>query len=331
MVETACQEIIECLSRTGRIGVAAHERPDGDALGSALGLGRLLRNMGRDATIFVAEPVAPRYRFLYEPEELTDPSAAGGMQLDALVVLDSADLQRLGAFVSTISADVTLINIDHHMSNTGFGHINWIDSEASSTGEMIYHLAQMAGWPVGRGVADALWTALVTDTGRFSYSNTRPDTLRTAAALLEAGVHPDVLYRHLYEDVDPREMRLTQRAMSRLELIADGRLALLWLSEEDFAEEHCGPQQIQELVNQPLALHGVEASILLYEMPGEDQTKVSVRTYPPHDAVAFCRSFGGGGHVRAAGATVVGSVAGVRARVLQAARSIWFPEWVERR
>ena len=320
----AMGEAASLLNRARRVLITAHEHPDGYALGSALGLARLLRGQGKEAHPAHLDPVPRRYHFLLEEEtilqSLPDDWEA---RYDCLAVLDCGSDDRAGVRRARGKSEPPLLNLDHHETNTRFGDIDWVDPDASSVGEMICRLAEAETWDVGAAAAP-LWVAIVTDTGRFSYSNTSARTLRIAADLVEAGADPARCAREVYQSRPLEEIRLEQRALERLELREDGRLASTTLRMEDFDAFGCVPEHAQDVVDLARGVRGVEAAFFFYERDAGGEVKVSVRTVPPFDAAALCRRFGGGGHPRAAGCSLREPLESARDRVLRTVHDAWF-------
>jgi phosphoesterase RecJ-like protein len=320
------RRIVECLTAARRVLIATHEKPDGDAVGSVLGLARILRARGQVAIPLPLAPLPRRYRSFVAAGELDGAEALKPMPGDVLAVLDCGALDRVApAVASGIRPGVTVLNIDHHLSNTQFGNVNWVDPSACSVGEMIVRLAEGAGWDIPAGAAEALWVAIVTDTGRFAYENTSREALRAAGALLRHAMPTADIDRRLYESLSLKEFRLRQRAMARLELLEHGHVAAVSLTIEDFAAEDAGPEDAEDIVNLPRCIEGVRVAVFFCELRkrGDDGaprrvTKVGVRSIAPFDAAALCRGFGGGGHARAAGCTIEAALVEARARFLPA-------------
>ena len=308
-----------------RIAITTHIRPDGDALGSALGLQRLLATAGKTASIVGMDPVPQRYGFLMRenetiPAENTSPGA-----FDLLVVLDTGAPDRMPDAMRDWLPLVRSLNIDHHPTNTGFADINHVDPVASSVGEMICALARHAGYGIAAGAAEALWVAVVTDTGRFAYSNTRPATLRAAAGLLETGIATDRINDRIYNTATVTQIRLQGRATASLELHENGRIALVSLAREDFAACGAAGEDADEIVEIPRRT-GAAVAVFLCEPRGDGprETKASFRTTEPFDAASLCRELGGGGHARAAGCTLPMSLIVARDHLLGIIRMRWF-------
>lgn len=316
--------VIEALKAAQRIAVVTHERPDGDAIGSVVGLVRLLRQAGKTAFAIDAGPLSERYRFLFDPDEHLASEQSSHDAFDCLAVLDCGALDRAPAFAADWLPHLTSINIDHHLANTGFATVNAVDTAASSVGEMITRLAEAGGYPLGIATATPLWVAIVTDTGRFAYDNTSPATLRIAASLLDYGLPVSRMDHDLFQAASETRLRIEARAAESLATAEDGRVAWIELKREDFAALHADARDVEDLVNIPRRLRGVEAALFFCERPDAPETKVSLRTVPPCDAAALCRQLGGGGHARAAGCTIQGDADTARAILLPAMHAAWF-------
>jgi bifunctional oligoribonuclease and PAP phosphatase NrnA len=292
------------LRSSERFLLTTHENPDGDALGSLLALQGILGQLGKDSVMYVAAkefPLPVEYRFLPLEEVFHEPPA--DIVDRVLVFLDCGNIDRTpDGFLR--STDSRVVNIDHHHDNTRFGEINLVDVAASSTAEIVYGLARMMGAEITPEIASALYVGLVTDTGRFSYENTGPDTHRLAAALIEAGVDVNDTYRRLYERVPIEKLRLMARALEKIERREDCKLALTYISAADYAETGGSDAFTEGIIDYVRALEGTRAAAVIRDL-GESATaarKVSLRsTDGDVDVSAIARRYGGGGHRRAAG------------------------------
>ncbi|MDR0361708.1 MAG: DHH family phosphoesterase [Planctomycetota bacterium] len=311
--------------RDARIAVVSHQRPDGDAAGSAWGMAWILRALGADARPVNISPVPPNLGFLVDPEiDAVHPDEAWPTLFDAMIVLDCGEWQRLDARSLVAEGKLPTANIDHHATSSGVGEARWIEADASSTSEMIVRLADAAGWPVSPSAALALWIGIVTDTGRFSYENSTAAALEAAAACVRNGADPAAAATRIYQSSTRSELALRLRVMEHMEFQQNGRLATSWLSRSDFAESGVGVEGVQDLINIIRDVDGVEAAALFYETPARDGVKVSLRTRAPHDATALATIHGGGGHRRAAGCTVNGALDDVRHTVTGKMTQLWF-------
>jgi phosphoesterase RecJ-like protein len=319
-------DAIAAIKAADRIAITTHIRPDGDAIGSTLGLRRILAAAGKSATIVGMDTVPARYAFLMHEDAVIPAAETAPAAYDLLIVLDTGAPDRAPAAIQEWFPNVRTLNIDHHPTNTGFADINHVNPIASSVGEMICELAECARFTITAEAAEALWVALITDTGRFAYSNTRPATLQAGAALLRAGVRTDRIDDRIYNSATAAQIRLQGRAIEHLELHEDGRCALVSLSREDFAELGCSGEDADEIVNIPRRVNGTGVAVFLYELKGDNprETKASLRTNEPFDAARLCRDLGGGGHARAAGCTLPMPLSEAREHILAVIHNAWF-------
>jgi bifunctional oligoribonuclease and PAP phosphatase NrnA len=287
-----------------RFLLTAHEGPDGDALGSLLGMHHLLTQLGKDSVMFLAAkefPLPIEYRFLPLEEVFHEPPA--DMADRTIVFLDCGNIDRMP--VDFLAAGENfLLNIDHHHDNTMFGDVNLVDVKASCTAEIIYELAGALGVRVTPEMASALYVGMVTDTGKFMYENTNARTHRIAAELIEAGVGVDETYRRLYEHVPIEKVRLVSRALNAIERHCDGRLVVAYVTLADYEASGAGEEMTEGIIDYLRSLEGGKASALVRDLGdrGRAARKVSLRSSGGEaDVSAIARRHGGGGHKRAAG------------------------------
>lgn len=299
---------------SGEVLLLGHANPDGDQLGSLLGLGLALAEAGWSLIMAGPHPVPEPLRFL-PGAALFQPWTAPKGPFDLVVVCDCPDPERTGALLEGARGSATQVaNIDHHPDNKRYGTVNWVEATASATGEMIYDLIEAAGLPMTPDVATNLFTAIHTDTGSFRYSNTSAKALRTAAELVGRGADPARVAARLYEARRPESLALLGRLLQRVEVSPDGLVAWLAIpagsSPEAFLEA-------EDLVIYPRSIGSVKVGILLKET-GDGRVKVSLRGKGEVAVNAIAARFGGGGHVNAAGCTVAGSLEEATAEVLRA-------------
>ncbi|MFZ0493628.1 MAG: bifunctional oligoribonuclease/PAP phosphatase NrnA [Acidimicrobiia bacterium] len=286
------------LANADRLGVVCHLHPDGDAIGSALGLAASARLAGVDSIVSFSEPfvLSPIYDYL--PLELLVPPAEFPSAAPVVVSVDAASPDRLGTLLPVVEGAGTLVVIDHHVSNTGFGTIDVIDPGAAASAEIVYRLIKALDWPVDETVANALLTGVVTDTGRFQYSNTTPSTLRIAAELVEAGASPELIGQNMYERVPFGFLKLEGDVLERSEL--DGTIVWSVMFQEDLRRREVGMEDTDSLIDTVRLAWEAEVAVLVKEV--EDGTfKVSLRSRGDADVGSIASSYGGGGHHNAAG------------------------------
>jgi bifunctional oligoribonuclease and PAP phosphatase NrnA len=287
-----------------RFLLTAHEGPDGDALGSLLGMHHLLTQLGKDSVMFLAAkefPLPVEYRFLPLEEVFHEPPA--DMADRTVVFLDCGNIDRMPVdFLTAGGNDV--INIDHHHDNTRFGDFNLVDVEASCTAEIVYDLAILLGAEITRDMASALYVGLITDTGKFMYENTNAHTHRVAAELVEAGVDIDDTYRRLYEHVPMEKLQLVVRALQKIQRHCDDRLVLTNITAADYAATGAGEEMTEGVIDHLRSIDGAKVAAVIRDLGnrGRAARKVSLRSSEGDvDVSAIARKRGGGGHKRAAG------------------------------
>jgi bifunctional oligoribonuclease and PAP phosphatase NrnA len=287
-----------------RFILTAHEGPDGDALGSLLGMHHLLTQLGKDSLMFMAAkefPLPIEYRFLPLEEVFHEPPA--DMADRTVVFLDCGNIDRMPVDFLTDGGNF-IINIDHHHDNTRFGDINLVDTGASSTAEIVYELGRRLGGRLTPEIASALYVGLVTDTGKFMYENTDAGTHRIAADLIEAGVEVDDTYRRLYEHVPIEKLRLVARALEGIERHCDERLVLTYVTAADYEASGAGEEMTEGIIDHLRSVDGAKVAALVRDQGtrGRAARKVSLRSSEGDvDVSAIARHHGGGGHKRAAG------------------------------
>lgn len=292
--------------------ISAHKSPDGDALGSQLALMLALEKLNKTVIAHNLDPVPEIYRFLPQNERIKIGKPVPG-RYDAYIVVDS-DPPRTGLFDKTYPADV-LINIDHHITNPLEWPLTWLDPDASSCGEMVYKLIRELGAPLDRDIALCLYTAIFTDTGSFRYSNTSPESMRIAAALLEEGADPWLVTENVYESFAYQRLKLLGIVLASMERSADGRTAWVVLTDELFRQTGTTAEDTDNFVNFVRSVKGVEVA-LLFRQTNSAQYKISMRSKGRVDVSGLAKFFGGGGHKNAAGGVLDGTIEEVKKRVL---------------
>jgi phosphoesterase RecJ-like protein len=322
----AAQTLVELLEPGMRVALTTHVNADGDGCGSVVALWHLLMDRSVRAAITNPTPFPGRYQFLLEGAERADKSAEAVKHLkraDAVVVTDISDLGRLGHLgkvIEQITAPVACI--DHHKS---VGLLpdgpRLVDPGACATGELVYDLAQTAGWGLSSKAAKALYVAIMTDTGGFRFSNTTPRTLNVAAHLLAHGLDPEETYSHVYASESEGRIRLIAEVLDTL--VVESESGLAWVTVPPGALERHGlqPDDLEGVVEYPRSLRGIKLA-LLFRPLANGRVKVSFRSMGSVDSARLAESFGGGGHRKAAGASLAGGMAEVQALVLAKARRL---------
>lgn len=320
------QTIIERLSSTKKVLVTTHVRPDGDALGSSAALVLALRSKGIQAKVLLLSHLPTKYSFVFKESEIDWIDVETGFpndfsvnDYDALVVVDTGTWSQLPGLKPYVEAfRGTTIVIDHHQTQEDWADEKLVIPEAAATGEIVAEL--LAQWDVDLDVriATSIFVALVSDTGWFQFSSTRPFTLRLAAQLIETGVDTDRLYQLIYQNERAERLLVHTLAMQSLELLADNRLAVMQLRRRDFLDTAAGVNDTENLINIPLQVRTVQVSVLFIEPPDGGPVRVSFRSKGTLNCARFAEQFQGGGHHRAAGAKLETSLETARHRVVSA-------------
>ena len=296
--------------------LSAHQNPEGDAIGSLLGLAAILRSLGKTAVAYSRDPVPANCAFLPGTDAIAR-DAAALVPARAFIALDCGELDRTGPDFLAACAGKPLLNLDHHATNDRFGTVNWVDATASSTGEMIARLAAGLGAVVPADAALCLYTAMLTDTGSFQFSNTRPETLRRAADMLAAGARPELAADRYYHARPAGHVLLLARVLSTLELSPDGRFGDAVITAEMFRETGAGPDAAEGIINVITDVETLRVAAI-FRQTGPTDWKVSLRSKGTVDVAALAQQYGGGGHKNAAGCKATGSLHEVRAHFRRA-------------
>jgi phosphoesterase RecJ-like protein len=296
--------VADAIRTHDRFLLATHENPDGDALGSILALKLALDRLGKDAVMYLygEAPLPAEYAFM--PLAELRRTLPDDWRERVLVAVDCANESRLGPVPELVSDSPLVLDVDHHHDNSRFGDVNLIVPDASSTGEVLRDLFTELGIELTPEIAEALYIALVTDTGRFQYTNTSPKALRLAAELVEAGADVHQIFRDVYETVQFAKLKLLARALERAQIYDGGRLVVSYLLRTDFADVGAAEAYSEGIIDYLRAVEGADMAALIREPPRSDgpTRRVSLRASTDEiDVSAIARKSGGGGHRQAAG------------------------------
>ena len=314
-LEEVLGQLRDVVSRSNTIACLAHKDADADSLGSALGFALALRASGKRVHVLVPAPV-PR---LLDHLPGFDTIETAPVTADALFTFDCATTERFGDLRDYVEQARTVVSVDHHVSNTGFGSVNVIDPVASATGQIVYRVLRELGAPIDAAVANNLYAALFTDTGGFRHENTTEAALRLGADLVALGADPAFIALKSYKSRSVARVRLEGLAIAGLQSECDG--ALIWsrITQAMLAEAGADMQESEGVIDTLQSIDTMKIAVLFKEN-GPQSTKISVRSRDPYNAADVCAPFGGGGHHRAAGAELAEPVATARDRVLEVAR-----------
>jgi phosphoesterase RecJ-like protein len=313
------QQISDLIGRYRTFLITAHERLDGDALGSELALYHMLRRMGKEATIYNQDGTPENYRFLDGSDRITNELPVLEA-FDAAFILDCSELERVGREAEKIASIPHLMNIDHHFSNGGFCETRLIDPQASSTGELICRLFAHMGFTATREIATCLYTAILTDTGGFRYATTHKETQLAAAGLVANGADPQWISENVYDMNPPAKLRLLTAVLPTLTIDEGGRVGSLIVTQQALEAAGALPDHTENFVDFPRSIRGVEISILYAELP-DGRFKLSLRSKGNVNVEKVAHVFGGGGHISAAGCRMEGKIDDIHRRVIEAIRA----------
>jgi bifunctional oligoribonuclease and PAP phosphatase NrnA len=317
MTASTCDEIGKVLREHERFAILSHVRPDGDALGSQLALALSLQQLGKDVRVWNEDGMLEKYSFLPRAELLTKPPS-NAEDVDVAVALDTAIQNRLGTALAAIRSANFWINIDHHLSNPGYGDLVIVDPSAPATGEIIFNLIKSQGLPLNHDIAENLYAALSTDTGSFQYPKTSAHTLEIAAELVRVGgLDVGKISQQLYENYPRRRLELLRELLRTMRFDFSGRAASFSLTLKNATDLAVLPEDNEGLIDHLRAIRGVIVAVFFEEL-ADGKVRVSMRSKDEEvDVCAICQKFGGGGHTLAAGARVRGSLAEVKEKVLE--------------
>jgi bifunctional oligoribonuclease and PAP phosphatase NrnA len=320
------RRIIDSLAQCRRVLITTHVRPDGDALGTAAAMAMGLRSKQIASEVLLFSRLPRKYSFVFKENDIAFHDVEAGWPqpftldpYDALLVVDTGTWSQLPGLREHLSGwKKPKLVVDHHLTQEDWADVKLVETTAAAAGEIAVKLLAQWNVPLNRPIATALFLAIASDTGWFQFSNTRPATLRIAADLMEAGVDTDAMYQRLYQNERAERLALQTRAQDSLELICDGRLAVMRVLKSDFQETRSNVNDTENLINIPLQIRAVEVSILMIEPPDDPVIRVSFRSKGQLDVARFAEQFGGGGHARASGLKLAGTLSEVHDRVVTA-------------
>ncbi len=294
-------EALAFMQNADRFLVVSHVQPDGDAISSTLVVDWMLRQLGKSVVLINESEVPSRLGYLDGVEAIVHYKLAPPEQtFDRIIAVDCADFKRIGEVAQSFAPGAMLLNIDHHPTNNGFGTVNVIRENAAATVEILFDLIERSGIALDKSVATAIYTGLLTDTGGFRYSNTSPRVMEIAACLLALGVAGNELADLLLEKMTMAKLQLLKLALNRMAFSDNLEIGWVYIGRDDL--KNCGavPEDIEGIVNYALNVDGVEVGILFKEAE-DGSVKASLRSAGKANVAEIAQSFGGGGHVRAAG------------------------------
>lgn len=284
------------------IMILGHKDADGDTLGCSLAFGEALRAQGKEVFVVIPPPLPLKYAWMPAFDRIVD-RPADGADVRLVLFFDAGNMERSGSAVGHIADHATIVNVDHHPSNSRFGDVNIIDPDASAVGQMVLDMLEHFGWSVTPAMATNLYTALMTDTGGFRHENTTPRAMRDAARLTALGADPAYVASMVYKSRPLTTVKLSGLSVASMQVELGGRLAWAKVTRRMLREAGAVMAESEDIIDTLNSLAGLDVAIIFKEV-GAKLTKISVRSRGSVDAAALCAQFGGGGHLRAAGAEV---------------------------
>jgi phosphoesterase RecJ-like protein len=311
------KKIINHLKNSSHIIIASHTNPDGDAIGSLIAMGLALEAMNKNITLYNESSIPSAYRFLPSVERIVRQIKETNTY-DTAIILDCADFQRIGKISSVISKIPVIINIDHHITNTGFGNFNLIDTSACAAAEIIYNLLKEMAFPItNSAIATSIYTGILTDTGSFRFSNTNKSAFAICEKMVEAGVDPYNVARHIYGRYSLGQIKLLNLALESIEISDNGKMSMMILTKNMFDETGTRHEDSNGLINYAKSIENIKIAALIHEL--SHNYHVSLRSDGTVDVAAIAGSFGGGGHYRAAGFNIESTLSDIKTQMLNIA------------
>jgi phosphoesterase RecJ-like protein len=306
------EQIRDAILEKQRFLITSHARPDGDSIGSQLAMAFALDALGKDVRIVNADPAPDHYQDFPGMDRIEIAARIEKPDVDAVIVMECSDLTRTG--VAGLEQEF-LINIDHHAGNRMYGALNWHDESSAACGEMVFDLIRALGVPLSLEIATHVYLAILTDTGSFHHSHITPRTFDICRQCVEAGVTPAVMARRVFDSNSFGKLKLIGALLDDMELVDGGRLAVLHMDDQILAATGSTNNDTEGLINLPLTAREIQA-VVFFKVTGNGDVRVSMRSKYDVDVRQVASEFGGGGHKNAAGFTVTGHLAEVRAGIV---------------
>jgi phosphoesterase RecJ-like protein len=316
-VWSAIDGIIDTINSHHSFRIITHSRPDGDAIGSMLGLYHYLRTLGKEIRLFCEGPLGKQFNFM-EGVQKIETRFDEDWEPEITIYVDCGGIDR--ASKSDLRRGVATLNIDHHVGTAPFGLHNYVDSTAAAAGEQVFHVIKRAGGTLNRNMAIALYVAIISDTGNFRFSNSEAHVFDIATELIQAGAVPSEICTQLFESRSPESVRLMGQVLAALNFDCDGRLVWAEITQEMYRGVGGEENEPEGLVGDMRALDGVQMAVLMHEMR-DGRLRSSLRSKDGTNVQAVASSVGGGGHINASGVLMAAPYEESKARLLEAARS----------
>ncbi len=312
------QIIIQQLMQNEKILIASHTSPDGDAIGSITALGPALEKLGKNVVLYNEGPIPAVYRFLPHTDQVLR-TLEQDASFDVAIILDCSDLKRVGAAVETVKQTPVIINIDHHVTNTGFGKFQLINAQACASAEIVYGLIKKSGVAIDSAIATSIYTGIFTDTGSFRFACTNQAAFMICNEMVKFGADPYRVARHVYGAYSLSRIKLLNRALDSIEISQDGKLSLMVITRAMLSETGTQSEDIEGIINYARRIEDVKMAVLIYEQ--KNGFKPDAARHPFHvslrgdgnvDVAAIAAAFGGGGHYDAAGFNIESTLSDIK-------------------
>jgi len=320
--------IVTQLKSSRNVLITSHIDPDGDAIGSLVAMGVALQVYGIDTTLFNESPIPAVYRFLPGVERISRTLDAENT-FDTAIVLDCGDMDRVGSRADQVSAVPVVINIDHHVTNNGFGDLQIIDASACATAEIVYHLIKAMDVEINKTMAISIYTGIVTDTGSFRFSNTNHAAFAICDEMVQKGVQPYHVAQHVYGTYSLGRIKLLNLALESIEISKNGTVSMMMLTRQMLNDTGTHPEDADGLINYARRIEDVKLAALIQEQEngnhgqgGVKQYHVSLRSDGSVDVAAIASGFGGGGHPSAAGFGIKTTLSDLKHKIIQLSETI---------
>ena len=322
------EPIIEQINHSSHLLIASHAEPDGDAVGSLIALGLAIGRLNIKATLYNESPIPAVYRFLPSVERIVRHIKKVNTY-DTAIILDCGDLTRIGDVSSTVSRIPFIINVDHHISNTGFGNFQLIDTGACSTAEIVYRLIKDLTVPLDKDIATCLYTGILTDTGSFRFSNTNQAAFAISKEMAELGMEPYDVAQHVFGTYSLGRIKLLNLALDSIEISENGKLSMMTVTRNMLNVTGTHPEDVDGLINYARRIKNVKVAALIHELSNgtcettdRDRYHVSLRSDGSVDVATIAGSFGGGGHVSAAGFQIDSTLTNLKSEIIALAENL---------
>ena len=321
-------QIIRHIKDGQHLLIASHAEPDGDAVGSLVALGLALDKFGKKTTLYNSSPIPAVYRFLSGTERIVRQIEKAN-SYDVAIMLDCGDLVRIGEAASTIDKIPVVINIDHHVSNTGFGHIQLIDTTACATAEIVYGLIKALEIPFDKEIATSLYTGILTDTGSFRFSNTNQAAFGISKEMTEVGVDAHSVAQHVFGSYSLGRIKLLNMALNSIEISDNGKLSMMTITRSMLNETGTSTEDLDGMINYARRIEDVKVAALIHEIKNGtgkfsnmNRYHVSLRSDGSVDVAVIAGKFGGGGHSSAAGFQIESTLVALKTKIIELAEDL---------